>query len=460
MARAGERPVEEEPMRRLRSGVLRASAAAVSAIAVFAASGCGKTETPVTDPLAGPANAVRLYGSDGNMLNAVGERLKDYPDSLAGMKGTAPFTRLPRTFRDRLRTIDRGLKDDLYSGEAYDAVAISALAAQIAGSTRSRAIAGQITGVTTGGTECDSVARCLQLIGAGQDIAYRGYSLRLGGFTDAGEPAAGTYGVLRFSDQNKLDETQTEFVPAGDPSQASRQRPPRPGSNRPNNEDPLRIGALLPHTGSLSSAGPPMFAGAQLAVREINQAGGILGKPVEWFDGDDGTDAAKAKATAQRLIQRGVQVIVGAGASGITKAVLPVTVAAGVVLFSPCNTAAELTTADDDGLYFRTAPPDGLQATALSDIIMRDGVRKIAIVARDDAYGKGLMDSVRERLLQAGLTASDVKTVPYNSETPDFSGLGPDIKAFDPDGVLVIGFDETADAIGELWKAGLESRVR
>jgi ABC-type branched-subunit amino acid transport system substrate-binding protein len=447
-------------MRRLRSGVLRASAAAITAIAVFATSGCGDRATPApSDPLAGPANAVRLYGSDGNMLNAVGERLKDYPDSLAGMKGTAPFTRLPRTFRDRLRTIDRALKDDLYSGESYDAVAISALAAQIAGSTRPRAIASQINGVTTGGTVCDSVARCLQLINAGQDVAYRGFSLRLGGFTDAGEPAAGTYGVLRFSAQNKLDETQTEFVPAGDPNQASRQRPPRAGSGS-NNEDPLRIGALLPHTGSLSSAGPPMFAGAQLAVREINQAGGVLGKPVEWFDGDDGTDAVKAKATVQRLIQRGVQVIVGAGASGITKAVLPVTVAAGVVLFSPCNTAAELTNAADDGLYFRTAPPDGLQATALTDIIMRDGVRKIAIVARDDAYGKGLMDSVRERLLEAGLTAGDVKTVPYNSETPDFSGLGADIKAFDPDGVLVIGFDESADAIGELWKAGLESRVR
>jgi len=446
-------------MRRLRSGVARASAAAVTVFMALAATGCGDRQTPVDDPLAGPANAVRLYGSDGNMLNGVGERLKAYPDSLTGMKGTAPFTRLPRTFRDRLRTIDRGLKDDLYSGESYDAVAISALAAQIAGSTRSRAIASQITGVTNVGTVCETLNACFNLIAAGRDIAYRGFSLRLSGFTDAGEPAAGTYGVLRFSAQNKLDESLTEFVPAGDPDQASRARPPRGGSAA-SNEPPLKIGALLPHTGSLSSAGPPMFAGAQLAVREINQLGGVLGKPVEWLDGDDGTDAAKAKATAQRLIREGVQVIVGAGASGITKAVLPVTVPAGVVLFSPCNTAAELTTADDDGLYFRTAPPDGLQATALTDIIMRDGVRKIAIVARDDAYGKGLMDSVRERLLAAGLTATDVKTVPYNSETPDFSGLGADIKAFDPDGVLVIGFDETADAINEMWKAGLESRTR
>ena len=446
-------------MRRLRSRVARTSAATVTAVALLLASGCAKEPAPVDDPLAGPAGSVRLYGSDGNMLNAVGERLKDYPDGLRGMKGTAPFTRLSRTFRDRLRTVDAKLKDDLYAGESYDAVAIAALAAQIAGSTRSRAIAAQINGVTTGGTACDTLTGCLRLARDGRDIAYKGISLRLGGFTDAGEPAAGTYGVLRFELGNKLDENETEFVPAGDPTQASKRPPPSPGPPA-NGEAPLRIGALLPHTGSLSSAGPPMFAGAQLAVRELNAAGGVLGRDVQWFDGDDGTDAEKAKATVQRLITAGVQVIVGAGASGITKAVLPLAVRAGVVLFSPCNTAAELTRAADDGLYFRTAPPDGLQATALTDIIMRDGVRKLAIVARDDAYGKGLMDSVRERLLQAGLATGDIKTVPYDSEQPDFSGLGSDIKSFAPDGVLVIGFDESAEAIGSLLKAGMSSRVR
>jgi ABC-type branched-subunit amino acid transport system substrate-binding protein len=446
-------------MRRLRSGVLRASATAVTVATVLLASGCGGGAAPINDPLAGPPGSVHLYGSDGNMLNGVGERLKDYPDALAGMKGTAPLTRLSRTFRDRLRTVDRGLKDDLYAGESYDAVVISALAAQIAGTTRSRAIAAQITGVTNGGTECESYAACASLIAAGKDIEYRGVSLRLSGFTDAGEPAAGTYGVLRFAARNKLDESQTEFVPAGDPTQASRRSPPAPGSAS-GGQAPLKIGALLPHTGSLSSAGPPMFAGAQLAVREINAAGGVLGEDVVWLDGDDGTDPDVAKATVRRLTGQGVQVIIGAGASGITKAVLPLAVQAGVVLFSPCNTAAELTTANDQGLYFRTAPPDGLQATALTDIIMRDGVRKIAIIARDDAYGKGLMDSVHQNLLAAGLAAADVKIVPYNSAKPDFNGLGASIKAFNPDGVLVIGFDETADAIDSLLKAGMSSRAR
>jgi ABC-type branched-subunit amino acid transport system substrate-binding protein len=203
-----------------------------------------------------------------------------------------------------------------------------------------------------------------------------------------------------------------------------------------------------------------MFAGVTLAVNEINDAGGILGSDVTLTHGDDGTDAKVAQATVDRLIRdASVHVIIGAGASSITQAVLPSVMAAGRVLFSPCNTAASLTTADDQGLYFRTAPPDGLQATALTDIIMRDGVRRIYIVARDDAYGKGLMDSVRADLVDAGLDRDDIKAVPYSPDSPDFADLGTDIKAFGPDGALIIGFDESADALSSIMKAGLKSRL-
>jgi ABC-type branched-subunit amino acid transport system substrate-binding protein len=410
-----------------------------------------------TDPLARPPGEVHLYGSDGNMMNAVGELLVDHPDALAGMKGTTPLSRLSQSFRDRLRGVDSQLKDDSYSGESYDAVVISALAAQIARSTNPKAIAAQINGVTTGGTPCETPAACLGLIQSGKDIMYTGITLGLGGFTTAGEPSASTFGILRFSRANHLDPNQTEYVAAGDPHQATTLAPPNPAKTSA--DGPLKIGALLPHTGDLASAGPPMFAGAQLAVREVNAAGGILGKPVQWIDGDDFTNPEKAKATVTNLVQAGVHVIIGAGASSITKAVLPQVVAAGVVLFSPCNTAAELSTADDQGLYFRTAPPDNLQASALTDIIMRDGVRRLFILAREDPYGRGLMDAVSQDLVKAGLAASDVKAVGYNPDKPDFANLGAEVKAFKPEGFLVIGFDESAKALDSLMNAGLSSRA-
>jgi ABC-type branched-subunit amino acid transport system substrate-binding protein len=432
-------------------------ATALAAAAVLALAGCTQpsTNTIDGDPLTHAPGQVYFYGTDGNMLNGIGDLLaKDHPNALVGMKGTTPLSQLSQSFRDRLRSVDPSLIDETFAGESYDAVVISALAAQIAKSTDPKAIAAQINGVTVGGTVCNNPADCLNLIKAGADIQYKGITLGLGGFTDAGEPSASTYGILRFARANHLDMSQTQYVPTGSPGAQSTAAPPAAGKA---SNGPLRIGALLPHTGDLASAGPPMFAGALLGVKEINAAGGILNTPVVWVDGDDHTDPDQAIQTAQRLISDDVQVIIGAGASSITKAVLPTILSAGVVLFSPCNTAAELSTVADQGLYFRTAPPDNLQAAAITDVIMRDGVRRVAIVAREDAYGRGLMDAVQKNLIAAGLTTDAVLATAYDPTKADFSGLGAQVKQFNPDGVLIIGFDETAKAIDALLKSGFSS---
>jgi ABC-type branched-subunit amino acid transport system substrate-binding protein len=113
---------------------------------------------------------------------------------------------------------------------------------------------------------------------------------------------------------------------------------------------------------------------------------------------------------------------------------------------------------DDKGLYFRTAPADGLQAKALTDIIMRDGARRVFIVARADEYGEGLRDGVKELLLSAGVKDKDINSYAYNIDTPDFSNLGAEVKQFQPDAVLVVGFEESADAILAIEAAGLTVR--
>lgn len=429
--------------------------------------GCAESPPPPADPLGRQPGQVHLYGTDGNMLNGIGEAIHEvHPDAIAGMKGTVPLARLTQNFRDRVRSVNPAIVDVTYAGETYDAVVISALAAEIAGSTDPRDIAAQINGVTVGGEVCETPAQCLTLIRNGQDIQYRGITLGLGGFTDAGEPSASTYGILRFGPGNRLVDGLTEYVPAGNAANASTATPP--AGDRSGSGAPLRIGALLPQTGALATAGPPMFAAGELAVREINQAGGVLGRDVQWLVGDDGTNPEVAKASAQQLIDDGAQVLIGAGASGVSLALLPVIREAGVILFSPSNTAAVLTTEPDDGLYFRTAPPDGLQAAALADIIVRDGTRKLAIIYRDDAYGVGLAESTRQNLVAAGLAVEDIAMLPYSAEEANklvageptdfsFTNHAAQVRQDAPDGVLLIAFDETADIIDALVKADITS---
>ncbi|MEU5788316.1 ABC transporter substrate-binding protein [Micromonospora purpureochromogenes] len=443
----------------------RAAILAAGAAFLLVTSACGTTDKPEDTA----TQQVRLYGTDGNMLNSFAGELKERADLVDGMKGTTPLTPLTDDFKDRLLAVDPKLADFLYAAEAYDAVMISALAAQLAGSTDPADIAKQIVGVTNNGQRCSDAETCLTLARDGQDVEYRGPSLTRAGFTDEGEPATASYATLHF-DAQKINDAKTEFVGAGFETSASTKAPPKPkkqrgGKNDRSDGSPLILGGLLPKTGDLALANPPLAAGAALAVKEINAAGGVLGEPMVWIDGDDGTSPTVAKATVASHIRNKVQVIIGAGGSGISSSVLPDVVAAGRILFSPSNTDSGLTKADDKGLYFRTAPPDSLQGRALADVILRDGPHKIVVVARKDSYGEGLQETVRAELERAGFGSDRVKLLTYEppadgegADGVDFVGTAKEIKSYAPEAVLVIGFAESAGLIRALDDADVSIR--
>jgi ABC-type branched-subunit amino acid transport system substrate-binding protein len=434
--------------------------AIITALALLSTNYAGCTARTSGDN--GGQTTLRLYGSDGNMSSSFGDALRDRVGILTGMKGTTPLTRLTDDFKHRMSQIDPALLDYNYGGEAYDAVAVAALAAEAAHSTDSASIARFIVPVTAGSNTCTSLKVCMELIRAGKDIAYRGVSLTRSGFTPSGEPSTASYGVLNFGRDNHIDEGRTEYVGAGDEATAGTGSVPARGGGQP--PPPLKIGGLLPHTGQLGFIGRPLFAGAQLAVAELNDHDGVLGSPVEWIDGDDGTSATVANATLDRHIAAGVQVIIGAAASSVTAAVLPRAVAAGRVLISPASTSDALSTIPDNGLFFRTSPPDTLQGRAIADIVMRDGNRRLAIVARDDSYGNGLRTAVQKDLVDAGLKRSDIAVFDYPpqgtyeaaDERSTFQPLGERVKQFKPDAALIVGYDESALVIKGLAGAGMK----
>ena len=153
----------------------------------------------------------------------------------------------------------------------------------------------------------------------------------------------------------------------------------------------LKIGSLLPETGSLAFLGPPEFAGLEFAIDEINAAGGVLGAPVEYSQGDSGdTSTDIASVTSDRLIGEGVDAIIGAASSSVTLTVIDKITAAGVIMFSPANTSPALTDYPDNGLYFRDAPPDGLQGAVVAQLVLEDGNATAYILNLDDAYGNGI----------------------------------------------------------------------
>lgn len=216
----------------------------------------------------------------------------------------------------------------------------------------------------------------------------------------------------------------------------------------------LKIGTLLPQTGSLAFLGPPEFAGVDLAIKDINDAGGVLGKQVEHVDSDSGdTSTDTASQSVDRLLSNNVDAIVGAASSSVSLSVIDKITGSGVLQISPANTSDELTNYADKGLYFRTAPPDVLQGRVLGDMILADGNSTVGILALQDSYGTGLADNASKAITAGG--GKVVAKVIYDPKAASFTSEVGKIKAADPQAIAVIAFDETKKIIPELVKQGI-----
>jgi ABC-type branched-subunit amino acid transport system substrate-binding protein len=219
----------------------------------------------------------------------------------------------------------------------------------------------------------------------------------------------------------------------------------------------LKIGTLLPQTGSLAFLGPPEFAGVDLAIKDVNAAGGVLGKPVTQDKSDSGdTSTDIASSSVDRLLSDHVDAIIGAASSSVSKTVIDKITGAGVIQFSPANTSPDFTDYADHGLYFRTAPSDVLQGRVLGDLILGDGAQNVAIMALQDAYGTGLAANVTKSVTGGGGTI--VKQVIYDPKAATFSAEVGQIKAANPDAIALIAFDETKKIVPEMIKQGIDMK--
>lgn len=223
-------------------------------------------------------------------------------------------------------------------------------------------------------------------------------------------------------------------------------------SSAPAEDLTLKIGSVLPQTGSLAFLGPPEEAGVLLAVNEVNEAakGGLT---IDFTPGDSGDADNKAfETTVPKLQNAGVSAMIGAAASGVTKLFLDSNVAAGIITFSPANTSPDFTDWDDDGLYWRTAPSDLLQGEVLGNLIAEDGHKNIGIIYQNDAYGTGLFGVVKEVFESSG--GKVVAEASYNDGDSSFDAQVATISAAQPDAVVLITFDQFATIAPLLVNAG------
>jgi branched-chain amino acid transport system substrate-binding protein len=207
----------------------------------------------------------------------------------------------------------------------------------------------------------------------------------------------------------------------------------------------IAIATAGPMTGPYAVFGAQMRAGAEQAVKDINESGGVLGEKLVLRIGDDACDPRQAVAVANQLASQGVVFVAGHFCAGSSIPASDVYHEEGVLQISPASTNPQLTEAGKWNV-FRTCGRDDQQGAVAGNYLADNFANQaIAIVHDKQAYSKGLADETKKQLNQRG-----IQEKLYDTITPgerDYSALVSKLKAAGIDILYYGGYHTEAGLI-------------
>lgn len=230
------------------------------------------------------------------------------------------------------------------------------------------------------------------------------------------------------------------------------------GSSGSAKSDTFMAAGLFPLTGSMAYLGPANIATMKLAQKDINAAGGVLGKDIEITSADtsDADHADQNTSSAQSVLAKNPSVVVGPPSSSVVKNTYKQVTSAKVPMISSGATSTAFSGLSD--YFFRTIPPDTVQGAVLGQIIAQDGVKNLAIAVFNDEYGTSLRDVVVKTVEDAGVNVVYGEKDTFDPTETNFSSIVTAIKASNPDATLVIAFDQTKPLLKALASAGVNTK--
>jgi branched-chain amino acid transport system substrate-binding protein len=205
--------------------------------------------------------------------------------------------------------------------------------------------------------------------------------------------------------------------------------------------DTYKIGVLLPMSGSGASYGVPASKGVELAVQEINAAGGVNGKQLEFILRDTQLKPAVAVAAAKELITKdNVDVLMGAVSSGATGALSELALQEKKVLLAPISKAISLTRENLHKYIFQSSAHTDVEGRTVASIVNKVGGKNVCVTGFDYAYSHDLFDSVAQNL-KDGAKVSATYNVKLGSK--DFNAL-----------ISQLMGDSCDTVVGAIWGGG------
>ena len=218
----------------------------------------------------------------------------------------------------------------------------------------------------------------------------------------------------------------------------------------------VKIGGLFGITGPIASLVPPIVESAKLAVKHVNEQGGIgKGGKLDIVIADGQCNPQAAAAAAKKLVDVDKVVgIVGELCSGATIAAAEGSgIPTGTVMISPASTSPALTTLADKDFVFRTCPSDAfIGQTAARYLVQKRGIKVLALTYMNNDYGKGLASSFRDEFKKLGgkITAD----LEHNEKATSFRSELATLAKDKPPYLFVIGYANSSGPI--ILKQALE----
>lgn len=190
--------------------------------------------------------------------------------------------------------------------------------------------------------------------------------------------------------------------------------------------DPIRVGTILSVTGPIANVGDKMRRGIELAIAEINEAGGIDGRMIEQVFYDAAGDSATGVEQTRRLIEQDdVDVIVGGGSSsGVALAMLPITQEAGVLFMATEGARQIVQPAEEHELTFKATFNDTVIIERTIQFWQEQGVESVAFLPDTGGFGQSAQEVMEELVPEAGLDLAVEAFDPSATDlTPQLSSL-------------------------------------
>lgn len=207
----------------------------------------------------------------------------------------------------------------------------------------------------------------------------------------------------------------------------------------------IKLGVIAGMSGPGTSYGIGIQQGAEMAIREINEGGGIGGQKLQLVVADDASNPAQSVTAMQRLVNEGVDFIVGGWGSSQVLANMEVSERAGIPYVVVGATNPRITS-DKNKWTFRVIQTDSLMAEQIAQSatgILK--MKRIAVMNDSNDYGVGNRDIFIAALKKAGIDPVEVQS--YQSSDKDFTSQLARIRAAEPDGVAIFGTIPAAPAI-------------